>query len=116
MGSLLVLSAILLNADIQKPASPSRPNDSVDLRDRNGMDLLWLLLLVLLSSGTNPSPGQLAVTKLQYRVTSWAEPLLQDRILGVCAVPVTQDERDLSLWSPPFRGNCQRAAALCSQF
>lgn len=109
MGSLAILSVKLLNAEIQNPLhAPGRM--TVDLKDRNGMGPLWLLLLVLLSSGTNVSPGQLVVIKLQHRVTSWAEPLLQDAILGVCAVPVTRDERDLSLWSPPFRGNCQRAA------
>lgn len=70
------------------------------------MGLLWLLLLLLLSSGTNISPGQLVVTKLQHQVTSRAEPFLQGPILGVCAIELTQDERGLSLWSPPFGGNC----------
>lgn len=74
------------------------------------MGPLWLLLLVLLSSGPNVSPGQLVVTKLQHQVTSRAEHLLQGTVLGVCAVQLTLDERDLSLWSPPFKGNCQRAA------
>lgn len=70
------------------------------------MGLLWLLLLLLLSSGTSVSPGQLVVTKLQHQVTSRAEPSLQGPILGVCAIQLTPDERDLSLWSPPFRGKC----------
>lgn len=56
-----------------------------------------------------------SITELQHQVASRAEPLLQGTILGVCAIQLTQDERDLSLWSPPFRGNCQKAAdPLCS--
>lgn len=57
----------------------------------------------------------LVVTELQHQVTSWAEPLLQGTVLGVCAIQLTQEERDLSLCSPPFRGNCWRVAdPLCS--
>lgn len=68
------------------------------------MGLLWVSLLVLLSAGTNVSPGQRVVTKLA------ASSNLKGRAPLQGTIQLTRDKRDQSLWSPPFRGNCQRGA------